>query len=130
MCIPKCTQNYEAALLYINFMLDPEIALSNALYIGYATPNTGVLKHPDYAEMRENEYLYPDKDNMPDVEYFQNLPQETLHMFSQLWNEIRIYGSDNTHIYIGFALVGLLVVFFMVKKYITKRKREYWYNSI
>jgi spermidine/putrescine transport system substrate-binding protein len=130
MCIPKCTQNYEAALLYINFMLDPEIALSNALYIGYATPNTGVLEHPDYAEMRENEYLYPDKDSMPDVEYFQNLPQETLDMFSQLWNEIRIYGSDNTHIYIGFAVVGLMVVFFMVKKYLTKKKREYWYNSI
>ena len=130
MCIPKCTQNYDAAMLYINFMLDPEIALSNALYIGYATPNTGVLEHPDYADMRENEYLYPDKDNMPDVEYFHNLPQETLHMFSQLWNEIRIYGSDNTHIYIGFAVVGFAVVFFMVKKYITRRKREYWYNSI
>ena len=130
MCIPKCTQNYEAALLYINFMLDPEIALSNALYIGYATPNTGVLEHPDYAEMKNNEYLYPDKDNMPKVEYFHNLPQETLHMFSQLWNEIRIYGSDNTHIYIGFAVVGLVVVFFMVKKYVTKKKREYWYNSI
>ena len=130
MCIPKCTQNYEAAIKYINFMLDPEIALSNALYIGYATPNTGVLEHPDYAEMRANEYLYPDKDNMPDVEYFQNLPQETLDMFSQLWNEIRIYGSDNTHIYIGFAVVGLMVVFSMVKKYLTKKKREYWYNSI
>lgn len=130
MCIPKCTQNYEAALLYINFMLDPEIALSNALYIGYATPNTGVLNHPDYAEMRDNEFLYPSEENMPEVEYFHNLPQETLDMFSQLWNEIRIYGSDNTHIYVGFAVVGLAVVFFIVKKYITKRKREYWYNSI
>ena len=130
MCIPKCTQNYEAALLYINFMLDPEIALSNALYIGYATPNTGVLNHPDYAEMRDNEFLYPSEENMPEVEYFHNLPQETLDMFSQLWNEIRIYGSDNTHIYVGFAVVGLAVVFFIIKKYITKRKREYWYNSI
>ena len=124
MCIPKCTQNYEAALLYINFMLDPEIALSNALYIGYATPNTGVLNHPDYAEMRDNEFLYPSEENMPEVEYFHNLPQETLDMFSQLWNEIRIYGSDNTHIYVGFAVVGLAVVFFIVKKYITKRKGE------
>ena len=130
MCIPKCTQNYEAAMLYINFMLDPEIALSNALYIGYATPNTGVLEHPDYAEMRANEYLYPDKEDMPEVEYFQNLPQETLDMFSQLWNEIRIYGSDNTHIYIGFSIVALTVIFFMVKKYFTQKKREYWYNSI
>ncbi len=130
VCIPKCAQNYDAAMLYINFLLDPEVALSNAFYIGYATPNTGVLEHPDYAEMRENEYLYPSDENMPDTEYFRNLPQETLDRFSELWNEIRIHGSDNTHIYIGFALIGAVTVFFMVRKYIIRKRREYWYNSL
>lgn len=128
MCIPECTQNYEGALRYINFMLDPEIGVSNALYIGYATPNEGVMEHPDYAEMKDNEYLYPSNENMPEVEYFHNLPQETLSMISDLWNEIRIYGTDNTHIYIGFAVVGAAVVFFMVKKAVTKKRREYWYE--
>lgn len=128
LCIPECTQNYEGALKYINFMLDPEIGVSNALYIGYATPNEGVMEHPDYAEMKNNEYLYPSEENMPNVEYFHNLPQETLSMISDLWNEIRIYGTDNTHIYIGFALVGAAVVFFMVKKAVTKKRREYWYE--
>ena len=130
VCIPKCTQNYDAAMLYINFLLDPEVALSNAFYIGYATPNTGVVEHPDYAEMRENEYLYPGEENMPDTEYFRNLPQETLDRFSELWNEIRIHGSDNTHIYIGFALVGAAALFFIVRKSIIKKRREYWYNSL
>lgn len=130
VCIPKCTQNYDAAMLYINFLLDPEVALSNAFYIGYATPNTGVMEHPDYAEMRENGYLYPDEENMPDTEYFRNLPQETLDRFSELWNEIRIHGSDNTHIYIGFALVGAAALFFIIRKSIIKKRREYWYNSL
>ncbi len=128
ICIPKCTQNYEAAVKYINFLLDPEVALSNAFYIGYATPNTGVLEHPDYAEMRENQYLYPSEENMPDVEYFHNLPQETLLMFSDLWNQIRIYGTDNTHIYIGFAVVAVIAVVFGVKKMVTRKRREYWYD--
>lgn len=128
ICIPKCAQNYEAAIKYINFMLDPEVALSNAFYIGYATPNTGVLEHPDYAEMRENQYLYPSEENMPDVEYFHNLPQESLAMLSSLWNEIRIYGSDNTHIYVGFALVAVIAVVFGVKKMVTRKRREYWYD--
>lgn len=128
VCIPKCAQNYEAAMKYINFLLDPEIALSNALYIGYATPNTGVLKHPDYAEMRDNSYLYPSEDEMPDVEYFRNLPQETLLMFSDLWNEIRIYGTDNTHIYVGFGAVAVIAIAFAVKKALTKKRREYWYE--
>ena len=128
ICIPKCAQNYEAAIKYINFMLDPEVALSNAFYIGYASPNTGVLEHPDYAEMRENQHLYPSEENMPDVEYFHNLPQESLQMLSSLWNEIRIYGTDNTHIYIGFAVVAVIAITFGVKKMVTKKRREYWYD--
>lgn len=130
ICIPKCSQNYDAAMLYINFLLDPDVAISNAFYIGYATPNTGVLEHPDYAEMRSNKYLYPDEENMPETEYFRNLPQETLARFSELWNEIRIYGADNTYIYIGFGIVGATVLFFMIRKKIIKKRREYWYNSL
>lgn len=128
ICIPQCSQNYEAAIKYINFLLDPEVALSNAFYIGYATPNTGVLDNPEYAEMRNNEYLYPSKENMPDVEYFHNLPQESLLRLSELWNEIRIHGTDNTHIYIGFAIVGLIILIFSVRKSYIRKKREYWYN--
>ena len=128
ICIPQCSQNYEAAIKYINFLLDPEVALSNAFYIGYATPNTGVLDNPEYAEMRNNEYLYPSKENMPDVEYFHNLPQESLLRLSELWNEIRIHGTDNTHIYIGFAIVGLIILIFSVRKRCIRKKREYWYN--
>lgn len=128
VCVPKCAQNVEGAMLYINFLLDPEVALSNALVIGYATPNTGALEHPDYAEMKNNEYLYPADEDMPKIEYFHNLPQETLSYFSDLWNQIKIYGSNNTHIYIGFSAVGVIVAFFMIKKAITKKKREYWYN--
>ena len=130
ICIPKCSKNYDAAMLYINFLLDPEVAISNAFYIGYATPNSGVLEHPDYADMRDNKYLYPDEEDMPDTEYFRNLPQETLDRFSELWNEIRIHGSDNTHIYIGFAFVGAIALFFIVRKRIIKKRREYWYNSL
>lgn len=128
ICIPKCSQNYEAAVKYINFMLDPEVALSNAFYIGYATPNTGVLENPEYAEMRNNEYLYPSEENMPEVEYFHNLPQESLTRLSELWNEIRIYGSDNTHIYVGFAVVAIIVAAVAIRKSYIRKKREYWYN--
>ncbi len=128
ICIPKCAQNYEAAVKYINFLLDPTVAYSNAVYIGYATPNTAVLEMEEYADYRNNEYLYPSKENMPKTEYFHNLPQESLLMLSELWNEIRLHGSDNTHIYIGFAVVAAVVVIFAVRKAYIKKKREYWYS--
>ena len=128
MCIPKCAQNVSAAMKYINFMLDPEIGLCNAWYIGYASPNTGVVNNPDYADYAENKLLYPDEDSMPDVEYFHNLPQETLERFSNLWNEIKVAGSNNTHIYVGFSVVGVCCAAYIVTLYIKKKKREYWYD--
>ncbi len=129
MCVPECAQNYEAAMLYINFMLDPEVAMSNAYYIGYATPNRGVLDHPDYAEMLENKYLYPETEDMPDTEYFHNLPQETLTFISNLWSEIKIQGTDISHIYIGFALIAAVTVYYIVRKRVISRRREYWYDN-
>ncbi len=128
ICVPQSSQNYEGALLYINFLLDPDIALCNALTIGYATPNTGVLAHPDYEEMLNNEYLYPSQEDMPDTEYFTNLPQETLLLLSNLWSEIKVYGADNSKIYFGFAAVGICSFAFIVRKAVIKRRREYWYN--
>ena len=128
VCIPECTQNYDAALRYINFLLEPEIALSNALYIGYATPNKGVLEHPDYAEMLNNKYLYPEKEDIPETEYFHNLPQESLLMISELWNQIKIHGSDNTHIYFGFGVIAGAALVFLIRKRIIRKRREYWYD--
>ncbi|MCM1363634.1 MAG: spermidine/putrescine ABC transporter substrate-binding protein [Faecalibacterium sp.] len=128
ICIPKAAQNVDAALKYINFLLDPEIALNNALYIGYATANTGVYEMDDYAEMMENEYLYPSEENMPNVEYFHNLPQETLTMFSTLWNDIKASGGSNVHIYIGFAVVGAVTVGYLIYSKVRKKRREYWYS--
>ncbi|MBR2417274.1 MAG: hypothetical protein IKB12_01455, partial [Clostridia bacterium] len=56
------------------------------------------------------------------------LPQESLLRLSELWNEIRIHGNDNTHIYIGFAVVGLAIAVFAIRKNYIRKKREYWYN--
>ena len=44
MCIPSCTQNYELALAYINFMLTEEVAIENAEYMCYASPNSLVYE--------------------------------------------------------------------------------------
>ena len=129
ICIPSGCENFDGALKYINFLMDPEIALSNAWYIGYASPNTAVLNDKEYAEtLGSNEYLYPSKENMPDVEYYHNLPQETLTMFADLWNEIKVSGSSNTHIYIGFAVVAGIIIISAVYGAVIKKKREYWYD--
>ncbi len=128
MCIPRTAQNVDAAKKYINFLLDPEIALYNAWYIGYASPNTAVVENEEYADFAENQYLYPDEEHMPNVEYFHNLPQETLKRYSELWNEIKMAGGTDRHVYIGFAVTGVVIVAYLVWQYALKRRREHWYD--
>ena len=85
MCVPSSAQNYEAALMFINFMLEPDVALANAEYLCYATPNTAVLNNDEYS-LKGNKYLYPD--TLPPVEYYHDLPNETRAYYESLWEEI------------------------------------------
>jgi len=87
LCIPKNAQNYEAALMYINFMLEPEVALANAEYICYASPNTAVVENPDYS-FYKNEYLYPAEGSEPITQYFHDIPAEIRAYYEKLWEEV------------------------------------------
>lgn len=88
MCIPKDAQNYEAALMYINFMLEPAIATANAEYIGYASPNTAVVNNPDYYYY-QNEILYPSEEDMPKVYFYHDIDTKTRIFYETLWVDVR-----------------------------------------
>ena len=85
VCIPKNNQNFEAALMYINFLLEPEIALANAEYICYASPNTSVVNNEDYS-LKDEKILYPDE--YPKTQYFHDLPLEIRSYYESLWEEV------------------------------------------
>ena len=57
MCIPKSSSHKDAAKEYINFMLSEEAAVANAIYVGYASPNSLVVDSEEYLdEMGEDAY--------------------------------------------------------------------------
>ncbi len=87
MCVPTSCRNYEAAMLYINFMLEPEIALANAEYICYASPNTSVIENEDYC-FYGNEILYPAEEDMPEVQYYHDMDDETRKLYNALWEDV------------------------------------------
>lgn len=87
VCVPSCVANYDAAMLYINFLLEPEVALANAEYICYASPNTAVTSNPDY-EYYQNEILYPSNLSEMNTEYFHDIDPETRSYYEKLWEEI------------------------------------------
>lgn len=90
MCVPANAQNYEAALMYIDFMLEPQISQANAEYIGYASPNIAVINNKDYVYYK-NEILYPDEADMPKVQYYHDIAPEIRSYYENLWSEIKLY---------------------------------------
>ena len=87
MCIPKSARNYEAALMFINFMLENEVALANAEYLCYASAHSGVVNNPDYS-FKDNEILYPDSEHKPKTQYFYDLDPEIRSYYEKLWEGI------------------------------------------
>ena len=90
ICIPKNAENYEAAMLLINYLLEPTIALANAEYIYYASPNTSVVDNPEYS-LKGNEILYPSEADMPKVQYFEDMDINTRQYFDKLWQDVKLY---------------------------------------
>ena len=77
-------------MLYINFLLEPDIALANAEYIGYASPHNAVVNNPDYCYYK-NEILYPSEENMPNTEYYHDIPENVRMHYEDLWLDLKLY---------------------------------------
>jgi len=73
MCIPSSSKNKALAEEFINFMLEPEVAKENSLYIGYSTPNKAAYDLLD-EELRNNPLVYPPRSYLDKCYSFSNLP--------------------------------------------------------
>lgn len=87
MAIPKSVQNKKEAEMFINFLLDPEIAKMNAEYIGYSTPNEGALKLLD-KDVTSNPVAYPPKSVMDKTETFIDLGNK-LRLYDEAWIKLK-----------------------------------------
>ena len=125
MCIPTSTQNKKGAEAFINFMLEPEVALANAEYIYYATANKAVIESGEFS-LAESEAVYPEEGSIT-VQQFHNLPNDTLQYMNTLWMKVK--GENNaTGIYITFAVVLALILFIIVLTFLHKKKMKKYYN--
>ncbi|MEG1743249.1 MAG: extracellular solute-binding protein, partial [Clostridia bacterium] len=138
ICIPKGSKNKAAAELYINFLLDPNVALQNAEMICYTTPNTEVKNNQEYKDFLKElsddayEIMYPDLSKLyPNVSlnnyYFHNLSDETLTHMNDLWTGLKIApideeSSNMIFIICGAALVVIVLVFIFAK--VRKKMRD------
>ncbi len=124
MCIPSASQNKKGAEAFINFMMEPEVALANAEYIYYATPNKAVLENPDYS-LADSEAVYPE--NLRNVQEFHNLPTDTLQYMNSLWMKVK-GENDAQGLYIGFFSVIAVVVVIIIANILKKNRMKKFYD--
>ena len=131
MCIPKNAKNPEVAKEFINFMLSEEAGVANALYIGYASPNSLVYENEDYIdEMGEDAMavLYGDSESeYPFDPFYHNFSPELLEYTNGLWENLKTENATElwvhiTSITIVAALLGYAGYNIYIKK---KRSRDY-----
>ena len=128
-CIPKCAQNKKGAEAFINFMHEPQVALENAEYIYYASPNITVRENEEHS-LYQNEAVYPEQ--LPNGQYFGNLPQNILELQADLWTKVksgRLSANSEAkerNIYIVFAaVVGAAVLCVSAKLIYDSRKKKF-----
>ncbi|MDY3929709.1 MAG: spermidine/putrescine ABC transporter substrate-binding protein [Clostridia bacterium] len=89
ICIPKTSQKAEAAHMYINFLMEPEIALANCEYIGYSTPHKEAYEMLD-DEVKNNKISYPDEDYLENKStFFANLSDDANQLMQDLWTSMK-----------------------------------------
>ncbi|TQQ84820.1 spermidine/putrescine ABC transporter substrate-binding protein [Peptacetobacter hominis] len=87
MCIPTTCENKKEAEMFINFMLDPEIAKINTEYIGYSTPNKACMELLD-EEITSDEDAYPSDELLNKCETFIDLG-DAIKMYDKAWIELK-----------------------------------------
>jgi len=137
ICILKNSVNKEAAELYINFLMDPEIARANAEYMYYASPNTAVVENEDYRafldELHPDAFsiLYESAEGVP-TDAFVNLPDETKEYMADKWTAlgatITEESSNNSVYIICFVLIAIILGVFATNKIIKIRREKVDYE--
>lgn len=127
MCIPTTAQNKGAAELYINFMQEPEVALANAEYICYATPNV-VVRDLDEYSLKGDEIIYPDDSLVENYQYFHNMPADVQSLMSNYWSDLKVDGNSNISTYVGLGVFVVLFSAYGVYRIIKRRRREQYYD--
>lgn len=133
MCIPHNAKSPDLAAEYINFMLTKEIAIANAEYICYASPNSLVFEDEGYVEYMQEE-IHPDAISilydfeMEGMEFYHDLPTETRMLMNELWEELKIESSLGKAVYIICLVIVAVIAAGAIYYFIRKKKREALYD--
>lgn len=87
--IPKSARNVSAAEKFLNYLCAAEIAYKNFEYITYSTPNKAAYALVDDPYLKNNEVVFPKKEDINRCETYQYLGQKYENLYAKYWNEVQ-----------------------------------------
>ncbi|NIW45380.1 MAG: extracellular solute-binding protein, partial [candidate division Zixibacteria bacterium] len=87
LCIPKTSENAYTAELFMNFILQPEIAAQITNYTWYGSPVEAANEFID-AEILEEPAIYPPPEVMAKLEWLQDVGDAT-PIYERIWTEVK-----------------------------------------
>jgi spermidine/putrescine transport system substrate-binding protein len=86
LAIPVDAPNPYTAMVFINYLSDPEIAAQNAEYIGYATPNKTAKESIDPSMLSET--IYPTGEMASRLQWIEDVG-DALELYDRVWTEFK-----------------------------------------
>ena len=122
VCIPKGTQNKEAAEAFINFLCETDIAVANCEYISYFTPHSAAFEELGVMDER----IFPSDEVTEKSEAFRMLGDEATSLMEVLWLRVRTTSSFDSTIYpLAIILLLGLSIFLILYSIRKHRKIDY-----
>ncbi len=87
LCIPKNAPHPDLAILFINYLMEPEAAAATSNSTGYPTPNTA-SKEFVKPELLANPAIFPDEETLQRCEFMRDLGS-TIQLYDRYWTEIK-----------------------------------------
>lgn len=130
--IPKGAKNKECAEMFINFLLEPEVAAANIEYIGYSSPNDAALMLMD-EEVITNPVAYPPAEVVEKTEIFVELSPQISLMMDKMWTEVLSSDVQYSRWLIPMVMLGAIIASITInilRAYRKRREREYAENDL
>jgi spermidine/putrescine transport system substrate-binding protein len=87
LAVPVGSQNKYTAMVFINYLSDPEIAAQNAEFVGYGSPNEAAYEFID-PEILADPRVYPTEEAFAGLQWIEDVG-DSIELYDRIWTEFK-----------------------------------------
>lgn len=90
LAVPIDAPNEDLAMVFIDYLLHPQVAADIANFTAYATPNQAALD-AELIEEADNPLIYPSEDALEKMFVVQTVSEDSEELYNNMWDEMLIF---------------------------------------